>query len=349
MQPRSFLSLLILTLAAVAAAAVVLLTGPETGKVGGGGEPAFPRLLAAGDSASDITLASGKGTVHLVRGADGAWSLPDKGGFPADPADVRLLLVNAAKLTLAERKTDNPDRLAKLWLEDPSGPKSASARMTVTAGDGTVLADAIIGRVTSDLVGQQEGGTYLRYPDQTQAWLAAGKLNVSPDPMDYVNRGVVSLPSDTVRRVVVTRADGQVILAERAKGDPALVVKTGLAEGQVADPKVMARLAGLLDGITFNDVAKADAKTFPSDAVHVTVTSFDGIEVRLDLAIIDDEPWARVSAALAEEHSDDAERLKGTQDFIDKLAAKTAGWAYQISQSAYDRLAPTPESLVKAP
>ncbi len=349
MQPRSFLSLLLLTLAAVIAAAVVLATAPGSGQVSGGGAAAFPQLLAAGDSARDILLTNGKGKVHLVRAADGGWSLPDKGGFPADPAAVRQLLVSAGKLTLAERKTDNPDRLAKLWLDDPVGAASSAARMTVSAGDGTLLADAIIGRVTNDLVNQQEGGTYLRFPDQTQAWLAAGKLNVSPDPLDYVNRSLVSLPADTTRRVVVTRADGQVILAERAKGDPALLVKTGQPDGLAADPKAVARLAGLLDGITFNDVARAADKPFPAEAIHTTVTSFDGIQVRLELAMLDDEPWVRLTAALAEEHSDDAERLKGTQAFIDALAAKTAGWAFQISPAAFERLAPTAESLTKAP
>jgi len=349
MQPRSFLGLLLVTLAAVIAAAVVLATSPGGGRVGEGGEPAFPRLRQAADTAASIAITTGAGGFTLVRGDDGTWTLPEKAGYPAEPGTLRSLLLGAARLTLAERKTDQRERLPRLWLEEPDHPAAQSLRLTVTAADGAVLADAIVGRTTNDLVAQQEGGTYLRLAGETQAWLAAGRLSVSPDPLDYLDRSVVSLPADTIRRVVVTRADGGVILLERNRGEATLAVKTGLAEGQTADAKVLAGVANLLDGLGFADVARADDIAFPADAVRVTVTSFDGIEVRLVLALLDGVPWARVSAALAKEHTDDAERLKGTQAFIDRLAARTAGWAYRLAPAAYERLAPSAESLTTPP
>jgi hypothetical protein len=349
MQPRAFLGLLVVTLLAIVAAAVVLATGPGGGRAGAGGDPAFPRLRADATEAAEIAIAGAAGTVRLRRGAEGVWMLPDKGGFPADPLQVRQLLLDAGKLRLAEPKTDNPARLHRLWLEDPAAPGAQSLRLTVTADDGALLADAIVGRTTNDLVAQQEGGTYLRYPAEARAWLAAGRLSLSPDPLDYLDRGLVNLPADSIRRVVVTRADGGVILAERARGEPALAVKTGLGEGQAADPKALASLANLLDGLVFADVAPAEAVAFPPDATHVTVTSFDGIEVRLELAVVDSVPWARLTAVLAEEHGEDPERLQGTQAFIGALAARTAGWAFRLAPAAYERLAPTAESLTRAP
>jgi len=349
MQPRSFLSLLLATLVAVIAAAVVLATAPGGGSVGDGGEPAFPRLRQATDAAAAIAITTGAGGFTLVRDDDGTWTLPAKAGYPAEPGTLRSLLLGAARLTLAEPKTDKRERLPRLWLEEPDHPAAQSLRLTVTAADGTTLADAVIGRTTNDLVAQQEGGTYLRFPGEDQAWLAAGRLSVSPDPLDYLDRSLVSLPADTIRRVVVTRADGGVILLERDRGEAALAVKTGLAEGQTADAKALARVANLLDGLSFADVARADDIAFGADAARVTVTSFDGIEVRLVLALVDGAPWARFTAALAEEHTADAERLKGTQAFIDALAARTAGWAYRLTPAAYERLAPTAESLSAAP
>jgi len=349
MQPRSFFGLLLVTLLAIVAAAVVLATGRDGGHAGAGGEPAFPRLQAAAAEAAEIAIAGVAGAVQLRRGADGTWTLPGKGGYPADPRQVRQLLLDAGKLRLAELKTDNPARLHRLWLDDPDKPGALSLRLTIAAADGSLLADAVVGRTTNDLVAQQEGGTYLRYPEEARAWLAAGRLSLSPDPLDYLDRGLVDLPADTIRRVVVTRADGGVILAERARGEPALAVKTGLPEGQAADPKALANLANLLDGLVFADVAPAEAVAFPAEAINVTVTSFDGIELRLELAVVDQVPWARLTAVLGEEHGADPERLKGTQDYIDAVADRAAGWAFRLAPAAFQRLAPTAESLTRAP
>lgn len=349
MQPRAFLGLLVLTLVAVAAAALVLLTQPGGGRVGGAERPAFPALAERPEAAAAIDIQGRDGTVRLRLGTDGAWSLPDKGAYPADLGSLRALLNAARALMLAETRTSDPARLPRLWLEDPAAPDAQSLRLTVSDASGARLADGVIGRTTNDLVAGQEGGTYLRYPEESQAWLAAGRLSLSPDPLDYLDRSIVTLPADTIRRVVITRPGGAVILAERAPGEPALALKTGLAEGQAAAPKALGQLANLLNGLTFNDVARADSLAFPADATHVTATSFDGIEVRLELAVIQGAPWVRLSAALAAEHTQDAQRLAGTQAFIDQLASKTTGWAYQLPQALADRLAPTPERLVSPP
>lgn len=346
MRPNGFLGLLLATLVAVAAAAAVLLTGSETRVDTAAGEPAFPLLRSAPERVETVTVTAKGQSFTLLKGEGGRWAVQETGGYPADRSQIRLLLQGLAKLTLYQPKTALPERLPRLWLGDPEAADSKSVRIEVSDATGELMADAVFGRSSNDLLGTVEGGVYLRFGEETQSWLAAGRLPLPQSPLDLLDRSIVSLPDDTVRRVSTTHPDGTVILAERARGEPALTVKTGLPEGRAADPRALQRLASLVDTLLFEDVRPSRDLAFPAETLRTTVTSFDGIQLQFELARVDGAPWLRLNARLAEDHTDNPDHLAGAEGFIAKLQDKVGGWSYRVGEKTWQRLAVTPESLL---
>ena len=346
MRPGAFLALLLATVIAVAAAAVALGTGEVSRVETAAGRPAFPLLQADPGRIAGLTLLAQGETATLARGENGRWVMADKGGYPADQAQVRMLLQGLAKLTLYQRKTALPERLPRLWLEDPAAAEARGVRLTLRDAEGAVLADAVFGKTSNDLLGTVEGGVYLRFGAEDQAWLAAGRLPLPGGPEDLLDRSLVSLPDDTIRRVEIAAPDGAGLLAERERGEPSLTVERGLPEGRTADPRALARLASLVDGLLFEDVRPSAEIAFPEATTQITVTSFDGIQLRFALARVEGEPWLRLEARLAEEHSDNPDHLAGAEGFIAKLQDKVGGWSFRVSEQTWERLAVTAASLL---
>ena len=349
MQPRSFLLLLVVTLLLVAAAATATFVNPIARIATQAATPALPVLAERGTEPAAIEIAGAGGSYRLEReiaeGEAARWVAVTKDRYPADPDTIAQFLTSLAALKLNEKLTDDPERLARLQLEAPDAPAARSRRVTVLAADGSVLADLFVGRTVARMVGETEGGTYLRLGDETQAWLAAGAVALPDDVLGFVDRRLTSLPKDTVRRVSITQADGTLVMAERETPTYPLKVKSGLPENTPADPSQVVRLAQLLEQLSFEDVAAAAAVTFPAEVVTTDVVSFDGVEVVMTLAEIDGQPWMRLSAKLAEQHSVVPERKAGAESFAAALDAKTRGWAYRISPATYERLTMHPAAL----
>lgn len=346
MRPGSFLALLLATAIAVAAAAVALGTGEVARVETAAGTPAFPLLQEDPGRIAGLTLLARGESVALARDANGRWVMTDKGGYPADQAQMRMLLQGLAKLTLYQPKTALPERLPRLWLEDPAGPEARGVRLTLRDAEGALLADAVFGKSSNDLLGTVEGGIYLRFGEESQAWLAAGRLPLPGEPGDLLDRSLVSLPDDTIRQVEIAQPDGSSLLAERERGAPALTVTSGLPEGRNADPRALARLASLVDALLFEDVRPSEEIAFPEATTQLTVTSFDGIQLRFALARVEGEPWLRLEARLAEEHTDNPDHLAGAEGFIAKLQDKVGGWSFRVSEQTWERLAVTAASLL---
>src|SRR5690606_25606780 len=136
MRPQSFLGLLVATLVAVAAAAVVFSTGEKARVDTAAGTPAFPSLQEETARVATLAVTARGGSFLLERGEAGRWVVADRGGYPADQAQVRQILQGLAKLTLYQPKTALPERLPRLWLDDPASPDGRGVRLTVRADAG---------------------------------------------------------------------------------------------------------------------------------------------------------------------------------------------------------------------
>ncbi len=332
MSPRVVLLTALFTAVAVVAALLAVLQRPYPTSVDLDAEPAFATLSQSPEAVARIEISGGDGSVTLVHDDQGSWTVAEKAGYPAKPEAIGALVLGFAELRLAEAKTARPHRYSRLGVEDVSAANSGSRRVRMLDGEGTVLADVIVGRRVFSATGGRSAGTYLRRTGEVQAWLASGGVSVDTDPVDWLNPEIVDVDAAAVRRVAVTLADGAAYVAERAgAGDP--LALNPVPEGREPLAAAVERLAGLLDGITLIDVAPAGSLEDAEPVAATIVETFDDRVVRIDLVKVATDRWATFTVA--------------GEEGAGGLAERVEGWTYRLRAGVADRMAPALTDLLE--
>jgi hypothetical protein len=287
-----------------------------------GDEPAFPALRANPDAVAKIVLTTPDGTFTLVRETGDRWSAAERFGYAVDGKRVRDLVVALADMRLIEAKTALPERYSRIEVEDVKAKDAKSRLLRLESADGKVLAEAVIGKQHHRLTGSQPEGTYLRRPGEAQAWLASGGVQIEPKVVDWLDRQVVDLSADDIRRIEIRPEGGEAYAAERAAAGAPLVLQN-LAAGETAKkPEDLNRLASAFAAISFDDVERRGDLKWPAGAQTAIATTLDGVEVTAQLAKIDGQPWAIFNARQLEAAGPAAKG--GTGDQTAKASAPTA-------------------------
>jgi hypothetical protein len=296
MSARVFLGLLVITVLAVAGAAIVAFERPSAAPVRYVDEPAFPALRADPDAVAKVTLTTSDGSITLVRETADRWAALERFGYPVDRAKVRALIVALADMRLIEAKTRLPERYPRLEVEDPAAADAKSRLLRAESADGKVLAAAILGKRQHRLTGNQSAGTYLRRPGEEQSWLASGGVDLDTAVIDWLDDQIVDLDPARIGRIEIRPESGKGYLVRRnGAGEPLQLAD--LAEGErVKDDADLGRLAGVLAPMRLEDVRPRAELEWPAAHQVAVATTLDGLELTVELARIDDEPWARLDA-----------------------------------------------------
>jgi Domain of unknown function (DUF4340) len=366
MTPKAVLGLAVVTLIATSAAVWVTLQQPAAGPVQIGDEPAFPALRERPDAVAKVTITMPAGGFTLTRKGD-RWVAADRHDYPVAADKPRELIVQLADMRLIEAKTSRPDRYARLEVEDVAeGASSRLIRLEDT--EGTVLAEAIVGKQRQRLTGAESSGTYLRRPGEAQSWLASGGVELDEQVQNWLEEEIIALDGERVRRLEVSPPSGERYAVVRDA--PAAELRlAGLAEGEkLKQDANLNQLLGALARVQLEDVRPLGEVDWPDEQHTVRVATFDGLELTLQLATLDDQHWLRVDAASAapdqrqgeqapaegrvEEEArpqtaeqpqtepsaveGQAEKQAGEQ--AEAIKARTDGWAYQVSDYLFGRL-----------
>ncbi len=322
MTPKTVMGLGVVTLVAVVAAAVSVSANrlPGTDPVE---KPVFEGLEDKINSAVSLTVRSVKDTVTVERAA-GTWRVTEKAGFPADAERVRQVLFELSQLTLMEPKTQMPERYARIQVEDVDTKDAKSSFLAVKDESGASLAELIIGKAKNGLAGVTGKGVYLRKPDQQQAWLARGELDLRTGVNAWLAKGIVDIDAKKIQRVTTTRPDGSVIVFSKADPSATEFEVGGLPDGKTVKKDEIKDVGAVLSGLNLADVQPADQKKLPDDKlIQAEVVTFDGLVVNIDMEETEDGIWARFEASAG---GDNAEVAKQAED----LNARVKGWVYQI-------------------
>ena len=252
-----------------------------------------------------------------------AWSLADRGGYPAKADAVRALLVKLAQAELVESKTSNKERYAQLELEDPAGQGRQVAPACGSLDDkGAPIAEAIVGKKRFDAFGASKGGTYVRKPGDAQTWLSNADLDVSLAVRDWVQPGLLDLAAAKIAKVTIEMPGEEPLVIERDGTD---ANKHTLAS--IPDGKKLKEGAGI-DGIVraagsieLEDVRKPGAAGAGGEAGTAKIEADGGLAVTLRLRKEGEDYWATLEAT-----GSDGEAKKTA----DEIAAKAQGWEFKI-------------------
>ncbi|MEM6329961.1 MAG: DUF4340 domain-containing protein [Planctomycetota bacterium] len=139
-----------------------------------------------------------------VAETDGLWTLPSKGGYPADAADQLAAAVNgvAGRKVLQIASDDAKDH-AEFGVIDPNaeelaGRSGVGARVSLATADGKPLADLIIGNEVKD----QEDQRYVRRADQDVTYVAKiDPEDFSTNFADWIEDDLLKISPWDIRRV----------------------------------------------------------------------------------------------------------------------------------------------------
>jgi hypothetical protein len=369
MTPRAVLCLAIVTLITTCAAVWVTLQQPAAGPVQLGDEPAFPALRDRPDAVGKVIITSPEGAFTLARAED-RWVAMDRQDYPVAADKLRQLIVQLADMRLIEAKTSRPERYARLEVEDVA--EGASSRLIrLEDAEGTVLAEAIVGKQRQRLTGIEPSGIYLRRPGEARSWLASGSIELDEQVQDWLEGEVVALDGADVQRLEVGPPTGEGYAVVRDTPDAELRLER-LAEGEkLKEDANLNQLVGALASVQLEDVRPVGEIDWPDEQHTVRVVTFDGVELTLEFATLDDQHWLRVDAAALEqpaspqpspEQDQAVEQAEGLpeggqadapeeaaaqseakpadtpEERVESIEARTDGWAYQVSDFLFGRL-----------
>jgi hypothetical protein len=296
MNPKVFLVLAALTTVTTIAAVFAVLSQPTATTLQFVDEPAFPALRENPDAVAKIILSSPAGTITLVRETGDRWAALERHGYPVDRKRVRDLVVALADMRLIERKTAQPERYDRLEVEAPDAENAESELVRLEAANGTVLAEAIIGKQRYRLTGTEPSGTYLRRPDEAQSWLASGGIQIDREVARWLDGEIVDLDPEAIRRIEIQRAGEPSYAAVRDNPGGELHL-TGLAGDEtLKEDADLTRLTGALSSVRLDDVRPREQLTWPAEQHTARVETFDGVELSVRLAQIEDGYWATFEA-----------------------------------------------------
>ena len=318
MQRRGFLWLAGATVALVVVAIVAVGRGDSASPPAELDRLALPDLGTKMRDLAWIRLSHGTSKTDFAAVGD-QWTIVEKGNYPAAAAKVRQMLLGLAAVTLVEPKTERPELFSRLGLDDPKD--GHSTLVTLQDRTGTTVAELIVGRQRYDRFGGGNDGVYVRLPGEHRTWLARGSLNVSGEPLDWLDRHIIDLPQQRVASVQLTDETGATLTLKRAAADAPFAIEGAPDGTKFRPPAVIAAPAGALHDLEFVDVKPAADLAMPEQGIAKAVyATFDGLTVTVRLMHRDDGDWATIAAA------GDGAVAAEAKEFNDRVAR----WGYAI-------------------
>jgi len=139
------LAILAAAIVVSAGATLVLRARDKAPVADAAGQLVFPNLTQRIDGVARIEIERNGDKFELVRAGDGAWTMPAKGGYPADFQQIRKVALETAGLRIVEARTANPALHAEIDL-DGAGKDQKAVRVTLSGAQGETFASLLVGR-----------------------------------------------------------------------------------------------------------------------------------------------------------------------------------------------------------
>ena len=341
MHSKGVITLMAVAALSVVAAAAVSFTGGTASVDPLVGKPVLPEVKAKSDTVAKVVVKRVGGTATFVRKGDG-WTVLEKGGYPADAAKVRKMLLGLAEIAYVEPKTAEPSLYKRLNVEDPAAEKSQSALVEVYDAQGAELGKVIAGRRRIDELGGGNDGVYVRLPNEPRSWLARGTLDLDSDIAQWLDRRIVDINEKRTKSAALQHADGTTLAITRDKPEDKFAVQDLPAGRKLKSDTGAVEPATVLQAFDLTDVKAAGEAAFPKDGLDTaTYTTFDGLAVKVELAKVGEADWIRLSATASGDDKIKAE--------ADTLNQRWSPWVYGIAPYKATALRTKMEDLLEAP
>lgn len=284
-----------------------------------------------GQRVQRLKIEQGDKSLELAQ-KDGIWNLPSRGGYEADSAKVRSLLVKLFELTVSQRLPGAEGSFDKVGVSDEALKRGNSRVTLLDASGGSVgalrIGDARKGSRGALPQAPSSGGQYVRREGKSEVYLVPTPLSVSVSPGYWLDTELLNVLPNLVRSILLTRdTEGMSKVEFELSSDesaapgsgPKLELVGGVPQGKELQEGVVSQIRSGLENVRFSDV-------FPKDAPEVKDLRWDWREeIRLENGLVyvvetaqsGDKYYARYRAQL---NTGLTEKLQQIKDQVEKAA-----------------------------
>jgi len=219
---------------------------------------------AAIEKAAKLKLSDTGKSVELVRQTDGTWRVTSYFDLPADFGKLSGFVVSLTEAKIQRLVTSSAERIGRLEFKDTKVElldASDKAVFTVTLGK-----NAEVG-----------GGRYVRFGDESKAYLANLTAWLDVEAKNWANSELINVKADDIARVEIPFAEGGPVTLTRAKKeDPWTSEQT--PAGQRVKPDKVSTVLSSVGAIRFSDTTPLDdanATAAKANQRTVKLTTFD--------------------------------------------------------------------------
>lgn len=281
--------------AAVAVIAALLIQNsrqPETDLEAKAGKLA-DGLQAEVNAVTELKLTKAGKTlaVSLSKGENG-WGVVERDGYPVDTGKLRSYLLRIADANLIEKKTAKPERYADLGLVDIADAKASGVEVRL---EGLAKPFAFLAGVYNT----KGSGTYVRREGETQTWLASGNLVPEQNPVDWLQKDLMNIPSARIAEVTLTSAEGKVLHVHKQAAAESNYTVDQVPKGRELSSEFAANgLALVLADLRIDDVAASAKVPVGAKPAKARYASFDGLVIEASTWTVDGKSYVSFSASL---------------------------------------------------
>lgn len=273
----------------------------------------LPALAGELDTVTQLSVRKGAATPSVtLRKAANAWTVAERGDYPADVTKLRKLLVSLGDAKIVEEKTSDPANFSIIGVDDPTQPGATGTEVSVTARDGAHA--VIVGKSGAD-------GNFARRAGENKSFLVEPAIAVETQPRDWIDTRLIDVPVASIQSIDIKPATGPGYVIRRIKPNEDGFSLEGIPAGRKAlDSHALAPSNTVLGNLTAEDVAAAPDIEFskPSQAV---LTLSDGAVITVTGTPLGEKRWIE---------------LKSSKDTA--LTAKTQGRAFEVAGYRYDAI-----------
>jgi len=281
---------------------------------------------------SIVLQAEGK-TVTLLR-QDGGFVVVEKNRYPAKTKQINYLISSCLDIQTAELITSDKANFSELGLSDDKPEKA----IRFLRPDKSMITGILVGKTAKDT-----SGTYVRLVSSDKACLSTNFPLLHTEAMDYIERMLIEVNRDDIRKVSVTSPDASyVITNEPNRG----VVLENIPAGKVTKQNEAGQVFAVCTNMAFTDVKKDDGK-MKFDKTYVCELK-DSTLYTVHLTSKAPKTFAKCSVEFMDQSAvlkkygvESKEELKAKEakllarDRAEEFTKRTQGWVYELD----DRIA----------
>ncbi len=309
---KNTLSLLIVTVAVLSAAAVFISANSDSSRSEDQsvGKKLLPLLSKRINDISSIEIINNSGKTLITKSTElgAGWIINSKDRYPAKLSQIRKTLIDFSELKKVEAKTKKQKNYSILGVQDVSDTsgtvKSRNSLLTLKVNAENIVS-IIIGNnksgqnARSFSAGGAQSLSYVRLNNDKQVWLVSGNANL-PDVKNFMDTELTNIPVAQIQAVRITHPKGAVVnIIKKDKSDKEFTLKQLAKNKELVSPGILTAVASALTNFNFDDVsAKTNDKKF-ENPVNVEFTTFEGLTVKLNLVVADDKNYLWLDAVNA--------------------------------------------------